>query len=154
MQCSFWTSQFPGSRLAGTIKKQNEPRAWDKLLLTLDRGFFVFAVKTDICSTFWLDSWLILTKRCNDIFLIVSLFLRRRKRAGITPIKYDLPPETKSPKKPKGSTVTVYTPPGRRAGASNGVVKGQTMPDGSRARGFRQGGRSRGRGRGWRGGRF
>ncbi|KAJ7390955.1 hypothetical protein OS493_020975 [Desmophyllum pertusum] len=81
----------------------------------------------------------------------------KRKRAGITPIKFDLPPETKSPKKAKPSptVVTVYTPPGRRAGASNGVVKGQTMPDGSRGRGFRQGGgRSRGRGRGWRGADF
>lgn len=77
----------------------------------------------------------------------------KRKRAGITPIKFDLPPETKSPKKSKPSTISVYTPPGRRAGASNGVVKGQTMPDGGRGRGFRQGGRNRGRGRGWRGGR-
>lgn len=77
----------------------------------------------------------------------------KRKRAGITPIKFDLPPEAKSPKKSKPSTISVYTPPGRRAGASNGVVKGQTMPDGGRGRGFRQGGRNRGRGRGWRGGR-
>ncbi|XP_029210992.1 apoptosis inhibitor 5-like [Acropora millepora] len=77
----------------------------------------------------------------------------KRKRAGITPITFDLPPETKSPKKTRGSTVTVYTPPGRRTGASNGVLKGQSMPNGNRGRGgFR--GRNRGRGRGWRGGRF
>lgn len=77
----------------------------------------------------------------------------KRKRAGITPITFDLPPETKSPKKSKSNTITVYTPPGRRTGASNGVVKGQSMPDGNRGRGgFR--GRNRGRGRGWRGGRF
>lgn len=77
----------------------------------------------------------------------------KRKRAGITPITFDLPPETKSPKKSRGSTVTVYTPPGRRTGASNGVLKGQSMPNGNRGRGgFR--GRNRGRGRGWRGGRF
>ncbi|XP_068671795.1 apoptosis inhibitor 5-like [Montipora foliosa] len=77
----------------------------------------------------------------------------KRKRAGITPITFDLPPENKSPKKSKGNTITVYTPPGRRTGASNGVVKGQSMPNGNRGRGgFR--GRNRGRGRGWRGGRF
>nr|QMS47769.1 apoptosis inhibitor-5-like protein [Fimbriaphyllia ancora] len=77
----------------------------------------------------------------------------KRKRAGITPITFDLPPETKSPKRSKSNTITVYTPPGRRTGASNGVVKGQSMPDGNRGRGgFR--GRNQGRGRGWRGGRF
>ncbi|KAK2565495.1 Apoptosis inhibitor 5-A [Acropora cervicornis] len=77
----------------------------------------------------------------------------KRKRAGITPITFDLPPETKSAKKSRGSTVTVYTPPGRRTGASNGVLKGQSMPNGNRGRGgFR--GRNRSRGRGWRGGRF
>jgi len=82
-----------------------------------------------------------------------TLVDEKRKRAGITPIKFDLPPETKSAKKSKSNTVSVYTPPGRRAGASNGVVKGQSMPEGGRGRGgFR--GRNRGRGRGWRGGRF
>lgn len=89
----------------------------------------------------------------KSLVLTVCVLVFRRKRAGITPITFDLPPETKSPKKSRGSTVTVYTPPGRRTGASNGVLKGQSMPNGNRGRGgFR--GRNRGRGRGWRGGRF
>lgn len=82
-----------------------------------------------------------------------TLVDEKRKRAGITPIKFDLPPETKSAKKSKSNTISVYTPPGRRSGASNGVLKGQSMPDGNRGRGgFR--GRNRGRGQGWRGGRY
>lgn len=86
------------------------------------------------------------------MYLSLLLF-SRRKRAGITPIKFDLPPETKSAKKFKSNTISVYTPPGRRSGASNGVLKGQSMPEGNRGRGgFR--GRNRGRGQGWRGGRY
>lgn len=82
-----------------------------------------------------------------------TLVDEKRKRAGITPIKFDLPPETKSAKKSKSNTISVYTPPGRRSGASNGVLKGQSMPEGNRGRGgFR--GRNRGRGQGWRGGRY
>ncbi|CAH3022072.1 unnamed protein product [Porites evermanni] len=82
-----------------------------------------------------------------------TLVDEKRKRAGITPIKFDLPPETKSAKKSKSNTISVYTPPGRRSGASNGVLKGQSMPEGNRDRGgFR--GRNRGRGQGWRGGRY
>ena len=78
----------------------------------------------------------------------------RRKRAGITPITFDLPPDKKKPS-PKKGVVEVYQPPGRRLGAANGAVKGQSMPDsfgqrgsgGFRGRGSR-GNRGRGRG-GW-----
>ena len=78
--------------------------------------------------------------------------LSRRKRAGITPIKFDLPPAKKAtpqhPKSPRGARrgfAQVYMPPGRRTGASNGSVQGQSMVESNRGRGQRR--------RGWRGGR-
>lgn len=85
------------------------------------------------------------------------IFFFRRKRAGITPITFDIPPEKKpatnqaSKPKPKTSgNFQVYMPPGRRSGAANGKVQGQSMPDsfsGNRRRGRGRGGRGRGRGR-------
>ncbi|XP_031572790.1 apoptosis inhibitor 5-like [Actinia tenebrosa] len=81
----------------------------------------------------------------------------KRKRAGITPITFDIPPEKKSatnqasrPKPRKSGGFQVYMPPGRRSGAANGKVQGQSMPDnfsGNRRGGRGRGGRGRGRGR-------
>ncbi|KAK3729215.1 hypothetical protein QZH41_012253, partial [Actinostola sp. cb2023] len=84
-------------------------------------------------KTFVSLSWksLVFPKLTKRVFIFL-----RRKRAGITPITFDIPPEKKSasPTKPKalmkrGRGFEVYTPPGRRSGAANGKVAGQTMPD-------------------------